>query len=123
MKEYQKESEQKTCLVTADNVYTFSGDVEGPDLLLMLDMFHQGQSSPSQLFIEPAFAYAKQLMGRGKVEPLAKAKAVFSDHLEKGYEPEWQILLEGMPDEQILGKGFETVAIEVMVPLFEGADG
>lgn len=113
----------KTCLVTKERVLTFSSVEGGPSLIYLLDLFYAGQSSPSELYVEPALVYAKQMGGRGKISPLDKASAKLQAQLEKGYEPELQLLLQNQTQENLLGDAFEQLAIDIMFTLLEIVDG
>lgn len=113
----------RTCLVTKETVFTFSSVEGGPSLSYLLDLFHAGQSSPSELYVEPAFVYAKQMGGRGKISPLDKAGGKLQDQIEKGYEPELQLLLQNKEQDNLLGERFEQLAADIMFTLLELTDG
>jgi len=113
----------RTCLVTKDRVLTFSSIEGGPSLSYLLELFHAGQSSPSELYVEPAFVYAKQMGGRGKISPLDKARAKLQDQIEKGYEPELQLLLQNKEGDNLLRERFEQLAADIMFTLLELTDG
>lgn len=117
------EKKRRTCLVTTDRVLTFAATEGGPELSMFLDLFLAGQSAPSELYIEPAFVYAKQMGGRTKVPPRDKATAKLREQLEKGYEPELQLLLQNREPESLLGDRFEELARDIMCTLLEMADG
>jgi exodeoxyribonuclease V gamma subunit len=123
MQQVARREDHTTCLATVDGIYTFSAMSPGPDLISLLDHFRLGQSRPSELYLEPAFVYAKQLRGRGKITPIDKARAYLMDQLEKGYEQELQLLLQNLPESELLGESFETLATDVMLCLLENADG
>ncbi|BHH82796.1 RecBCD enzyme subunit RecC [Desulforhopalus sp. 52FAK] len=123
LQEQKGDTESNTCLVTTEKAYRFSKDSTGPDLITMLDIFRHGQTKPSELFIEPAFVYARQIGGWGTIDPLDKAKKALRDSLAKGYEPEWQLLLDGQSEDELLGESFEDIVVKVMVPLMEEIDG
>jgi hypothetical protein len=40
--------------------------------------------------------------------------------MEKGYEPEWALLLQGLPVEEVLGEDFEELCEDVFWPVWEG---
>ncbi|MFT5699059.1 MAG: exodeoxyribonuclease V gamma subunit [Desulforhopalus sp.] len=113
----------RTVLVTKDEVFTFISVADGPSLPLLLDLFFAGQSHPSEFYVEPAFVYAKQMGGRGTISPLDKATAKLNDQLEKGYEPELELLLQNKVDDSLLGELFEQLATEIMCPLLENTNG
>lgn len=117
------EEQMKTCLVTKEEVFTFSVVEDGPSLSSLLDLYHAGQSCPSQLYVEPALVYARQMRGRGKISPLDKARAKLSEQIEKGYEPELQLLLQNQDQDSFLGETFEQLATDIMCSLLEVCDG
>lgn len=82
----------------------------------LLELFERGCRCPSWLFPEPAFQYALQeLNHRAKVSPLEKAIKTFEQSLEKGYEPEWEILYsQGIDDGW---HEFETLCKEFICPV------
>ena len=113
----------ETSLVTKEGVLRYSSVEGGPSLSSLLDLFYAGQSSPSELYVEPSFVYAKQMGGRGKISPLDKARAKLQDQLVKGYEPELQLLMQNQDLENTLGSSFEQLATDIMFTLLELADG
>lgn len=114
---------KSTVLVAKDKVLTFSSVDTGPSLSFLLDLFYAGQSEPSEFYVEPALAYAKQKGGKGRISPIDKATAKLRDQLAKGYEPELQLLLQNQREDTLLGDTFEQYAADIMVALLEMADG
>ncbi len=104
-----------TKIVALDMVISFDGDVDGPDLEEMLIHFDAGCRAPSPFYIEPAFAYATQLANaRSKVSPLDKAVQTFNRNLEKGYEPELQLLLSDSDEDADVWLEFERLCQDIM---------
>ncbi len=63
------------------------------------------------LFIEPAFAYARQLTNtRSRLSPLDKAVQTLKKRLENGYEPEWA----NCCFERVVGKRSELGTVEIL---------
>ncbi len=90
-----------------------------PDLRRFIEIFQAGCRSVSPLYVEPAWAYARQRASRGTVPPLLAARKKWQDSMEKGYEPEWALLLQGLPVEEVLGEDFEELCEEVFCPVWE----
>lgn len=120
---YCLKDKTRTCLVTKERVLTFSTIEEGPSLSYLLDLFHAGQSSPLELYVEPAFVYAKQMGGKGKISPLDKATTKLQDQIEKGCEPELQLLLQNKEGDNLLEERFEQLAADIMFTLLELTNG
>lgn len=90
-----------------------------PDLPRFIEIFQAGCRSVSPLYVEPAWAYARQLASGGTVPPLLAAWRKWQDSMEKGYEPEWALLLQGLPVEEVLGEDFEELCEKVFCPVWE----
>ncbi len=116
----------KTCVVATDRIVGFRGIGTGPDLGILLAHFAEGCRSPASFYIEPAFAYAGQLANnRAKTPPIDKALQVFSTRLQKGYEPEWELLLGGSGEDGragAVGTEFERFCLEIMYPVWSAAN-
>ncbi len=116
----------ETKIVAEESVVTFrGGDVSQsrPGLESLLDCFTQGCRAPSLLYVEPAFVYARQLANpKARTPPIEKARELFAQFLEKGYEPEWQLLLGVQERDVILGDQFEQLCQEIMCPVWGAAD-
>ncbi|TKB25767.1 exodeoxyribonuclease V subunit gamma [Desulfopila sp. IMCC35006] len=94
-----------------------------PDLDSLLDGFAEGCREPSLLYIEPAFVYARQQANpKAYIPPIDKARQLLVQSLEKGYEPEWQLLLGAQGEKVILGNAFEQLCQEIMCPVWGAAD-
>jgi exodeoxyribonuclease V gamma subunit len=113
----------KTRVVAMDSVVSFNDVADGPDLGTLLSLFDEGVRAPAMIFIEPAFDYAKQLANRrSRTSPIDKAVQTLSMRLEKGYEPEWELLFSGCGKEVELGEDLERLCQEIMCPLWSGVD-
>ena len=116
----------ETRIVADDCIVCFGGvelGQEQPDLEYMLDTFAEGCRSPSLLYVEPAFVYARQqASARASVAPINKARQAFVQSLEKGYEPEWQLLLGDQEIDSILGDEFEQLCQAILCPIWRAAD-
>lgn len=92
-----------------------------PDLARCLELFAAGCLAPSGLYVEPAMSYARQCgAARSRVPPLVKAREKWQDSIDKGYEPEWALLLQGVAAEAALGEEFEDLCRTFFVPVWEG---
>ncbi len=58
-----------------------------------------------------------------RVSPLDKAITTLNYSLEMGYEPAWNLLLQGRGEEPVLGPEFETLCLEIMNPIWNVANG
>ena len=113
----------ETRIVAMDRVVSFSKLAEGPDLGTLLNHFIEGGRAPSLFFIEPAFVYASQLANkRSRTSPIEKALQILNTRLQKGYEPEWELLLSGSGEELVFGEDFERFCHEIMCPVWSAAD-
>lgn len=114
-----------TYLVATDGCYSFSiADVNkrGPDLRTLLQHFSIGSTRPLPYYVEPSFNYARQQQSkRAKIPPLVKAVDSLKFDLEKGYQPEWELLLSGGGEFFESGSEFEQLALDLMCPLYEMA--
>ncbi|TKB08013.1 exodeoxyribonuclease V subunit gamma [Desulforhopalus sp. IMCC35007] len=113
---------KRTSIVTKDISLSFAGIQGGPELDYLLDLFHAGHCQPSQLYVEPAFVYAEQLRKNTTVPPLDKARGVMQEAIDRGYEPEMELLLKGRSQESWLGPEFEELSQAIMAALLENAD-
>jgi exodeoxyribonuclease V gamma subunit len=113
----------KTRIVAMDTIVGFSGADCGPDLGVLLSHYEEGCRAPSQFFIEPAFAYSRQLANdRSRTPPLDKALQILTTRLQNGYEPEWELLLGSSGEDIGLGAEFERLCHEIMCPIWSAAD-
>ena len=84
----------------------------------MLHHFAEGYHSPSQFFVEPALSYCQQFAKKGDRESsLDKAEKNLQRSLEKGYEPAWNLLLQGWEEEPVLDALFESFCLKIMNPI------
>ncbi len=112
-----------TKIVAMDTIVGFEGAANSPDLGQFINLFIEGCLAPCPLYIEPAFAYARQLANnRSRSQPIDKALQVFTTYLEKGYEPEWELLLRGSGVENVPGALFERLCLEVMCSILGAAN-
>lgn len=99
-----------TRLVMKDAECLFpAGAATKEDLQELLSLFMQAQQLPSLFMLEPAFAYAVQsekTEQSGKGDPAAKAIGGVLDSLNRGFEPEWELLFQGKTREDVVGKEF-----------------
>lgn len=116
----------ETRIVAEDALVCFGGaelSQGQPDLEYLLDIFAEGCRTPSLLYIEPAFVYARQqASARAGIAPIDKARQALIHSLEKGFEPEWQLLLGGQKIEVILGDDFVQLCRAILCPIWRAAD-
>jgi exodeoxyribonuclease V gamma subunit len=92
------------------------------DLARLLDLYHHGCRAPSSLLIEPAWAYARQVVsnrGRGRKPPIEAARDSFRQDLSKGYEPAYRFFYRNLPLDEVLGDDFVACCEELLVPLWD----
>ncbi len=112
-----------TRIVAADTALAFTGGDGGPSLARLLERFAEGCRRPLPLFVEPAFAFARQeSSGRGRTEPLEKALKTYRSRLEDGYEPEWRLLYGEAPPAEVLDEEFFELCREILCSIWRGAD-
>ncbi len=93
---------------------------DGVSLGSLLGYFQQGCGRPLPFFVEPAFAYARQMASRrAKVPPLEKALSVLNNSIEKGYQSEWELLLRGEEENSPMVAEFEQLALSIMCSIWE----
>jgi len=96
-----------TAIVALDDTLCFHAGSEGPELPRILDLFIEGCCRPLPFFLEPAFAYARQdASPKARTAPFEKALASYRQRMEKGYEPEWQLLYGDAPADKVLDGEF-----------------
>ena len=114
---------QETHVIARDRLLTFKADLDHPDdLAFLVHLYLKGCQLPSSLHVEPAFAYAKQVIsnrGRGRKSPLEVARKLLYDQIEKGYAAESALLYQDLGVEKILDSGFEKLCEDFVVPLWE----
>ena len=116
----------ETRIVAEDTIVCFSGIVAGaeqPSLARLLDCFGEGCRAPSPLYVEPALIYVRQQAGaKVSVPPLTKARQAYTETIEKGYEPEWQLIAGSQELAIILGAEFEQTCQEIMGSIWSAAN-
>ena len=112
----------ESTIVTAGEVYKFSSGETSPGLDQLLNHFMTGCHRPSSFFIEPALGYCRQADSRSAIPPLQKSTEILRRILEAGYEPAWNLLLQGQDEEFILGAEFETLCFDIMSPIWSAAN-
>ncbi|SHH78952.1 exodeoxyribonuclease V subunit gamma [Desulfofustis glycolicus] len=95
----------------------------GPDDLAgLLELYVSGCRVPSSLLLEPALAYARQVVsnrGRGRKDPLEKARETFRQDMRQGFEPAYRFFFRDTPSEDVLGDDFVACCENLMVPLWD----
>ncbi len=113
----------QTRIVATDGSIAFNGPAAGPELSALLAHFDAGSRAPSPFFVEPALSYARQAVNdRARTPPLEKALQELNRRLDKGYEPEWQLLLGGSGQDAQLVVEFERLCRDIMCPILGAAD-
>jgi len=111
-------------VVSSSSVISFSSEDTVPGLELMLDVFSAGCTSPSSFYVEPALIYCKQLASkRARIPPIVKSLDYLHKSLDNGYEPAWNLLLQGHGEGPILGAQFESQCLAIMNPIWEAGHG
>jgi len=86
----------------------------------LVDLFRRGVREPIHLYVEPSFSYANQLKKKtSQKTPLQVGLESLQNRLEKGYEPEWELLFSSREFDQDLETGFETLSLEIMGKVME----
>jgi exodeoxyribonuclease V gamma subunit len=115
--------QSETHVIARDRLITFKADKDRTDdLSFLVELYLQGCQQPSSLHVEPAFAYAKQVIsnrGRGRKLPLDVARQLLHSHIEKGYAAEVALLYQDLGVEKILESGFEKLCEGFIVPLWD----
>jgi exodeoxyribonuclease V gamma subunit len=114
---------QETQVIARDRLITFKTDMDRiDDLAFLVHLYHEGCQLPSSLHVEPAFAYAKQVIsnrGRGRKSPLDVAQKMLRSQFEKGYTAELALLYQELGAEIILDSAFEKLCEDFVVPLWD----
>jgi exodeoxyribonuclease V gamma subunit len=109
-----------TWLAAVDKTLRFVGSAVTPDLKKIIQHFLDGSKSPSHLYVEPAFAYATQVAKpKAKKSPLDVAYDNLQQRLDKGYEPEWELLFSAGDVELDNFEEFEQLASDIMSGIME----
>lgn len=90
------------------------------DLEILIDLFLDGHGSPSRLLVEPAWAYARQVIsnrGRGRKDPLAAARDALMEQLNRGFDPALAFLYRDRPLDEVLDERFVQLCEQLLVPL------
>jgi len=112
-----------TWVVCTDGVVCFSSCHARPGLETLLDIYFQGCQAPSPFFVEPAFAHLqKSLKTADPEQPLKAAREKYLHSMEKGYEPEWETLLEGAAVTELFDERFEELSRTVMHQIWSNRD-
>ena len=112
-----------TWVVGKDAIITFGRKEGGPDLEKLLTLFAEGSRRPLPLFIEPGFAYARQLASeKARTPALDKAIQVYCTRMEQGYEPEWQLLYANTEPDELFGEEFVQLCLATICPVWSVAD-
>jgi exodeoxyribonuclease V gamma subunit len=113
----------QTRIVAVDGLVAFNGVGDGVDLTTLLAHFDAGCRGPSPFFVEPALSYARQdANDQARTPPLEKALQELNRRLDKGYEPEWELLLGGSGQDAQFMVEFERLCREIMCPILGAAD-
>ena len=114
-----------TYIIASDCALCFKDGVgNDKDLRVLLTLFSEGCLRVSRLLVEPAFAYAQQYLKNqrgGRKNPLEVATSVFQKSIENNYVPEWTLVYRHQSTDQILNDEFESLCMEIMVPLLAAA--
>lgn len=110
-----------TYLVSDDALLTFKGEA-GPDLEMLVELFLAGCITPSPLYTEQAFAYAAHIRKkRVRKDPLDVAVDNLYRRMEKGYEPEIELLYGRDAAAQLKTPEFIHLAKDLMAAILEAA--
>ncbi|MCW8887627.1 MAG: hypothetical protein OQK25_01035, partial [Gammaproteobacteria bacterium] len=110
----------ETTVVTQDRVLHFLPEMcDSKSLERWLALYSSGQSEPSELFVEPAYAYLKQLSVKSNKSPLAAARSKLHDQLSQDYNSELMTLYRGVDDiDGLISEKFELLCQELLVPIW-----
>ena len=107
------ESRQKTILLTKELEITFPESSGGmADLEILLSHYLNGLQVPSALYLDPLLEYARQRQKTeksGHGDPMTAALRSYQQSVQRGYEPEWEMLHHDLSREEILGADFEEL--------------
>ena len=119
------EQPRPTHVIASDFTVVIGADSgAGDDLQMLIDWYQSGCRAPSRRFVEPAFAYCRQVnanTGKGWKEPRSKAVATLKESLEKGYAEEVRILFPDLPEESLIDGTFTQWCNEWLLKLWEAA--
>ncbi len=110
-------------VVATDAIIRFREGAGEPCLETLVEVYSRGCRRPSPLFVEPAFAHLKQeLKSRDPERSLGAARDSYLNSLEKGFEPEWALLFEGVDVAEIIDDPFERLSREVVHRIWDNRD-
>ncbi len=115
---------QDTYLLARDDSFIFTDEQAQPGYLRQLvELYVQGQSSPSSLFVEPALAYVKQFVNsKARKPPLEAAYEKLQQILASGYDPELALICRHIENtEQLLDAQFEDYCNDLLLPVWEAS--
>lgn len=115
---------QSTCLLSKDDDLLFQCEPgRSDDLLDLIEIYLEGQRSPSGLFVESALAYVKQACNsRARKSAIEVAREKLIMDIAKSYEAEMSLLFKHEEDPgTLLGDGFETFCKNRLQPVWEAA--
>ncbi|HIG07941.1 MAG TPA: exodeoxyribonuclease V subunit gamma [Methylococcaceae bacterium] len=119
---------QRTHLVTKNKTIIIPNCFDGRvELKSLLNIYSEGLSAPSALYIEPAFAYINQHKARLNSSRIKKMPLEVAHEMleqEKNYGAT-EIRLLGRhlkPGESLLGTAFEAYCLDVLLPLWDQVD-
>lgn len=115
-----------TRVVAKDRTVTIPADAgSDDDLHLLLNWYRDGCRYPSQRFVEPAFAYCEQVIsnrGRGRTDPLYKARNTLKQSIDNGYAEELVVLFRDVSVESLINDEFEKWCNEDLLKIWEISD-
>ncbi|SDP54872.1 exodeoxyribonuclease V subunit gamma [Desulforhopalus singaporensis] len=114
-----------TFLVTLDEPVSFTGTQQGVSLERLVELYLAGCEAPLPFFVEPGLAYARcRLSSRGaKDSPLEKAAKEMQQRVDRGYEPEAELLFGDASGQVVVGPDFGLLAEELMCAFWRNGHG
>ena len=119
---------QNTHLLSIDETLVFSSDYQELGTLeKLIKIYLQGQQQPDAFFTESAFAYVQQA-SKLKTSSRAKTPATISaqERLIKdiAYDASLRQLYQNVEDfTELLDHGFESLCVDLVLPVWEGVQG
>lgn len=111
-----------TLVVAKDATVEFSGSCSlQPDLNELLNHYLEGNKRPSHLFMEPGGELLKKAPDEEKLFNAIRKNV--SNSLDKGYEPELELLLRGDTLSSYLDEEFEQLCSAIFLPIWRAAHG
>ncbi len=100
-------------------IYTAHQGQQGPTLEEMLDIYIHGLAEPSSLLLRPGVEYCRQTLSkRATLPPLQKARKIFREDLDKGYEPVWSLLFGDASEDNVISEDFVALTEKTLLPLW-----